>query len=40
MNMMSGLKDVKFLDEKVTIKSALKTSDMPQLEKLASALLK
>ena len=39
-DMMSGLKDIKFLDEKVTIKSALKTSDMPQLEKLASALLK
>ena len=39
-DMLSGLKDLRFLDEKVTIKSSLKSTDIPQLEALADALLK
>jgi flavorubredoxin len=39
-DMLSGLKDLRFLDEKVTIKSSLKSTDIPQLEALAEALLK
>ena len=37
---MSNLKNITFLDDKVTIKSSLKTTDIPQLEALADALLK
>ena len=37
---MSNLKNITFLEEKVTIKSSLKTTDIPQLEALADALLK
>ena len=36
---MSNLKNITFLDDKVTIKSSLKSTDIPQLEKLANALL-
>lgn len=39
-DMLSSLKDLRFLDEKVTIKSGFKTTDIPALEALADALLK
>lgn len=39
-DMLSSLKDLRFLDEKVTIKSGFKTTDIPGLEALADALLK
>ena len=39
-DMLSPLKDLRFLDEKVTIKSGFKTTDIPGLEALADALLK
>ena len=39
-DMLSTLKDLRFLDEKVTIKSGFKTTDIPALEALADALLK
>ena len=39
-DMLSPLKDLRFLDEKVTIKSGFKTTDTPALEALADALLK
>ena len=39
-DMLSPLKDLRFLDEKVTIKSGFKTTDIPALEALADALLK
>lgn len=39
-DMLSPLKDLRFLDETVTIKSGFKTTDIPALEALADALLK
>ena len=39
INEMSGLKDITIIEPKVTIRSALKQSDIPNLEKLADALL-
>ena len=37
---MSNLKDIRFIEHKVTIKSAVKSDDLSQFEKLADALLK
>ena len=37
---MSSLKDIRFIEHKVTIKSAVKSDDLSQFEKLADALLK
>lgn len=39
MDEMSSLKDITIIPDKVTIKSALKTTDIPALEKLANDLL-
>ena len=39
MSEMSSLKNINIIEDKVTIKSAVKKSDMVQLEKLADALL-
>ncbi|MBQ2883070.1 MAG: FprA family A-type flavoprotein [Alphaproteobacteria bacterium] len=36
---MSSLKDIRFIEHKVTIKSAVKSDDLSQFEKLADALL-
>ena len=36
---MSGLKNINFIEHKVTIKSAVKENDVAQIEKLAAALL-
>ncbi len=36
---MSGLKNINFIEQKVTIKSAVKENDVAQFEKLAEALL-
>ena len=36
---MSGLKNINFIEQKVTIKSAVKENDVDQFEKLAEALL-
>ena len=37
---LSSLKDIRFIDEKVTIKSSVKQSDLSQIEALAEALIK
>ena len=37
---MEGLKNIRFIEEKVTIKSSVKEADEAQFEKLAEALLK
>lgn len=37
---MTGLKNIKFVEEKVSILSSVKDSDMEQIEKLADALLR
>lgn len=37
---LSGLKNITFIDDIITIKSAVKQTDKPQFEKLATALLK
>jgi len=39
MSEMSSLKNINIIEDKVTIKSAVKKSDIAQLEKLADALL-
>ncbi|MBE6452952.1 MAG: FprA family A-type flavoprotein [Alphaproteobacteria bacterium] len=39
MNEMASLKNITLIEDKVTIKSAVKSTDMVQLEKLADALL-
>ncbi len=37
---LSSLKDIRFIDEKVTIKSSVKQSDLSQIEALAEALVR